>query len=58
MGTEAGTPITAFDDGPGAYGPVVVPIPTGDAALALLDALLLLSGVPEFSELKRARAAL
>jgi len=57
-GTESGTPITALGDGPGAFGPIVVPAPTGDAALALLDALVLLSGVPEFSELKRARAAL
>lgn len=58
VGTEAGSPITALDDGPGAYGPVIVPVPTGDAALALLDALVLLSGVPEFSELKRARATI
>jgi hypothetical protein len=57
VGTESGSPVIAVGDGPGFFGPVVVPIPTGDEALALFDALVLLSGVPAFSELKRARAS-
>ena len=55
VGTEAGSPITAFGDGPGFFGPIVVPVPKGEAAEKLFDALRLLSAVPEFSELKRAR---
>jgi hypothetical protein len=35
---------------------VVVPVPDGPGADRLFEALRLLSGVPEFSELKRARA--
>lgn len=57
VGTDSGSPVTAVGDGPGFFGPVVVPIPTGAEAEALFDALVLLSGVPAFSELKRARAA-
>lgn len=56
VGTESGSPVTALAQGPGFFGPVVVPIPTGEDALALFDALVLLSGVPSFSELKRSRA--
>ncbi len=56
VGTDSGSPVLAVGDGPGFFGPVVVPIPTGDDALALFDAVVLLSGVPAFSELKRARA--
>src|SRR2546421_9609448 len=55
VGTEAGSPITALGDGPGFFGPIVVPVPKGEAAEKLFDAMRLLSAVPEFSELKRAR---
>jgi 2-hydroxychromene-2-carboxylate isomerase len=55
VGTEAGSPIIALGDGPGFFGPIVVPIPEGEAAEKLFDAVRLLSAVPEFSELKRAR---
>lgn len=56
VGTESGSPILALGDGPGFFGPVVVPVPTGEAAEKLFDAVRLLSAVPEFSELKRVRA--
>jgi hypothetical protein len=58
VGEEAGSPITCVGDGPGFFGPVVVPVPEGEAAEKLYDAVRLLSAVPEFSELKRARAEL
>jgi 2-hydroxychromene-2-carboxylate isomerase len=54
-GTESGSPVVALGDGPGFFGPVVVPVPEGESAEKLYDALRLLSAVPEFSELKRAR---
>jgi 2-hydroxychromene-2-carboxylate isomerase len=56
-GQHSGSPIICIGDGPGFFGPVVVPPPTGEAAEKLYDAVRLLSAVPEFSELKRARAA-
>lgn len=56
VGTDSGSPVLAVSDGPGFFGPVVVPVPTGEDALALFDAVVLLSRVPAFSELKRARA--
>lgn len=55
VGAESGSPIVALGDGPGFFGPVVVPIPEGEAGDRLFDALALLSTVPEFSELKRSR---
>jgi 2-hydroxychromene-2-carboxylate isomerase len=55
VGAESGSPIVALGDGPGFFGPVVVPIPEDAAADRLFDALALLSTVPEFSELKRSR---
>ncbi|HEY2794403.1 MAG TPA: disulfide bond formation protein DsbA [Micromonosporaceae bacterium] len=57
VGTESGSPILAIGDGPGYFGPVVVPPPEGEAAEKLYDAMRLISAVPEFSELKRARAS-
>lgn len=57
VGTEVGSPIVAIGDRPGFFGPVVVPVPEGESAARLYDALRLLAEVPEFSELKRARAA-
>jgi 2-hydroxychromene-2-carboxylate isomerase len=56
VGREAGSPVIAVDGGPGFFGPVVVPVPEGAEALRLFDAVALLSTVPAFSELKRARA--
>ena len=56
VGTESGSPIIALGDGPGFFGPVVVPVPEGEHAEMLFDALRLLSALPEFSELKRSRA--
>jgi protein-disulfide isomerase-like protein with CxxC motif len=55
VGTETGSPVTAFDGGPGYFGPVVVPVPEKEDADRLFDALRLLSTVSQFSELKRAR---
>src|SRR5262249_59006475 len=55
LGTEGGSPILAIGDGPGFFGPVVVPIPQGESAGKLFDAIRLLSAEPEFSELKTAR---
>jgi len=57
VGQESGSPIVAIGDGPGFFGPVVVPPPEGEAAEKLYDVVRLASAVPEFSELKRARAA-
>jgi hypothetical protein len=55
VGQESGTPIISIDGRRGYFGPVVVPIPTGDEADHLFDAVVLISQVPAFSELKRAR---
>ena len=55
VGQESGSPILSIDGGPGYFGPVVVPIPVGDEADKLFDAVVLISQVPAFSELKRAR---
>lgn len=57
VGQDSGSPIVAIGDGPGFFGPVVVPPPEGEAAEKLYDVVRLASAVPEFSELKRARAA-
>src|SRR5215467_10954207 len=57
VGQESGSPIVAIGDGPGLFGPVVVPVPEGEEAEKLYDAVRLLSAVPTFSELKRARAS-
>jgi 2-hydroxychromene-2-carboxylate isomerase len=55
VGTESGSPITAYDRGPAFFGPVVVPAPTGDDATTLLAAMTTLSKVGAFSEIKRSR---
>lgn len=55
VGEEAGSPVVAVGNGPGFFGPIVTETPAGDAADRLYDAIRLLSSVPEFSELKRAR---
>jgi len=55
VGTESGSPVVAIGDGPAFFGPVIHPIPEGEEADRLFEALRLLSTVPQFSELKRAR---
>lgn len=55
VGDEAGSPVIAFGDGPGYFGPIVTEPPTGPAAANLYEAMTLLSTVPQFAELKRAR---
>jgi 2-hydroxychromene-2-carboxylate isomerase len=55
VGQEAGSPVIAFDDGPGYFGPIVTDPPTGAEADRLYEAVRLLSQVPQFAELKRAR---
>jgi Mycothiol-dependent nitroreductase Rv2466c len=58
VGTESGSPVLAVDGGRGYFGPVVVPIPTGEDGIRLFEAVRMLSSVPAFSELKTARAPL
>ena len=57
VGDAAGSPVTTLRER-GFFGPVVVPVPTGDDALELFEAVRLLAGVPAFSELKTARGSL
>ncbi len=55
VGDEAGSPVIAFGDGPGYFGPIVTEPPTGTASANLYEAMTLLSAIPQFAELKRAR---
>lgn len=55
VGQDSGSPILSIEGRPGFFGPVVVPIPTGEEADRLFDGVALISQVPAFSELKRAR---
>ncbi len=54
-GRDVGTPIIAYrpPDGPAFFGPVISRVPRGDDALRLWDAVLELTSVPGFAELKR-----
>jgi protein-disulfide isomerase-like protein with CxxC motif len=54
VGYEVGTPVIAFGD-MAIFGPVVSPIPRGEAAARLWDGLLLIAGTDGFFELKRSR---
>lgn len=54
VGDDVGTPIIAVD-GAAIFGPVVTPIPRGDAAGRLWDGVRLLLGTDGFFELKRSR---
>lgn len=61
VGTDVGTPVISVP-GPDAepiafFGPVVTPIPRGEAAGRLWDGTLLVAGTPGFYELKRTRTA-
>jgi len=54
VGYEVGTPVIHVE-GVAFFGPVVTPIPRGDAAGRLWDGVLLVAGTDGFYELKRTR---
>jgi protein-disulfide isomerase-like protein with CxxC motif len=54
VGYEVGTPVISVD-GFSFFGPVVSPIPRGEAAGKLWDGVLLVTGTDGFFELKRSR---
>jgi protein-disulfide isomerase-like protein with CxxC motif len=54
VGMEVGTPIIRVNDH-AFFGPVVTPMPKGEAAAKLWDGVLLVSGTDGFFELKRTR---
>lgn len=54
VGYEVGTPVISVN-GVAFFGPVVSPIPRGDAAAKLWDGVLLVAGTDGFYELKRTR---
>ena len=54
VGYEVGTPVISVGD-LAIFGPVVSPIPRGEAAARLWDGLLLIAGTDGFFELKRSR---
>ncbi len=54
VGYEVGTPVISVE-GVSFFGPVVSPIPRGEAAARLWDGVLLVAGTDGFFELKRSR---
>ena len=54
VGTDVGTPVISFD-GVSIFGPVVTPVPKGEAAGRLWDGVRLVATTPGFYELKRTR---
>ncbi len=54
VGYEVGTPVISVN-GTSIFGPVVTPIPRGEAAAKLWDGVLLVTGTDGFFELKRSR---
>jgi hypothetical protein len=54
VGMEVGTPIISVN-GSAFFGPVVTPMPRGEAAAKLWDGVLLVAGTDGFFELKRTR---
>ena len=54
VGYEVGTPVISVN-GTSIFGPVVTPIPRGEAAARLWDGVLLVTGTDGFFELKRSR---
>jgi len=54
VGFEVGTPVISIE-GVAFFGPVVSPIPRGEAAGKLWDGVLLVAGTDGFFELKRSR---
>ena len=57
VGNDVGVPIIVFNggEGPGFFGPVISPAPTGEAAVALWEGLIAMGRAPGFFELKRTR---
>ncbi len=56
VGDDVGTPVISVD-GVSFFGPVVTPIPRGEAAGKLWDGTVLVAGTPGFFEIKRSRTA-
>jgi 2-hydroxychromene-2-carboxylate isomerase len=54
VGYEVGTPVISVN-GTSVFGPVMSPIPRGEAAARLWDGVLLVAGTDGFFELKRSR---
>ncbi len=54
VGYEVGTPVISVN-GHSLFGPVISPIPRGEAAARLWDGVLLVAGTEGFFELKRSR---
>jgi 2-hydroxychromene-2-carboxylate isomerase len=54
VGMDVGTPIVSINGG-SFFGPVVTPMPKGEAAARLWDGLVLIAGTDGFFELKRTR---
>lgn len=54
VGQDVGTPVIAVD-GNAFFGPVVTPVPRGEAAAKLWDGVLLVTATDGFFELKRTR---
>jgi hypothetical protein len=54
VGYDVGTPVISVN-GLSVFGPVVSPIPRGEAAARLWDGMLLIAGTDGFFELKRSR---
>jgi hypothetical protein len=54
VGTDVGTPVIRVD-GAAFFGPVVTPMPAGEAAGRLWDGVLLVTATPGFYEIKRTR---
>ena len=54
VGYEVGTPVISVN-GTSFFGPVISPIPRGEAAARLWDGVLLVAGTDGFFELKRSR---
>jgi predicted DsbA family dithiol-disulfide isomerase len=57
VGKDVGVPLIVLDGGkgPGFFGPVFSPAPTGKAAAELWDAIIIAGRTPGFYELKRTR---
>lgn len=56
-GTNVGVPLIVLDagEGPGFFGPVFSPAPTGEDAVAMWDAMVAAGRTPGFFEFKRSR---
>jgi hypothetical protein len=54
VGYEVGTPVISVGD-LSIFGPVVSPIPRGEAAARLWDGVMLIAGTDGFFEMKRSR---